>query len=327
MIHDAFLTNSAYGFPRRGNTRRIAPTVLAVVHITGNPRNVGADAALNERNYANRPGSLGPSAHYYIGRDGNGIHAIDERRFAAWSNGDLNQPVISNAGVARLVALKRNGLNANEGCYLEIECVGDDTTALQWTDAQYETVARLLAEAHSETRIPVDRTTVLPHRDINTVDRPNCPFLASHREADMARLLARARELIGAPPTEGTSDVNTTITILPYGGGRFVIPAGSTVLGFKLDGPGGAVGTKKSWPAHSEPSSASYDAMMSTDATRGNPFLRGSDGFFDGFYVSAGAVVETPNSAPTPPAPDCGPTVAKAIADYRARAIAALPES
>lgn len=92
----ALLTNKAYGFPTRGAQRRIKAPILACIHITGN-RRTAADpdrhqAARDERNYANRAGSNGPSAHYYVARDGWAIEAIDPAKYAAWSNGDVASP-------------------------------------------------------------------------------------------------------------------------------------------------------------------------------------------------------------------------------------------
>ncbi len=53
----ALLTNKAYGYPTRGARRR-KPTILACVHQTANAK----ATAIQERTYANRAGSTGPSA-------------------------------------------------------------------------------------------------------------------------------------------------------------------------------------------------------------------------------------------------------------------------
>lgn len=197
MIRTRWLTNSAYGFPR-GAKRRISPKVLAVVHITANMGD--ADA---QRDYANRDGSNGPSAHYYIDRDGGGVHAIDERTYAAWSNGDLKSPRLTNAGVRYLDAL-RPVHNANEGCYLEIECVGTATTAGQWTEAQFDTVARLIADAADDTGLTISATTVLPHAYINTIDRAHCPSLNVGAHMSKLIALAKVKQAEKAVPTMTT---------------------------------------------------------------------------------------------------------------------------
>jgi hypothetical protein len=53
----ALLTNKAYGYPTRGARRRGKPTILACLHQTANAK----ATAMQERNYANRAGSWGPS--------------------------------------------------------------------------------------------------------------------------------------------------------------------------------------------------------------------------------------------------------------------------
>jgi len=62
----ALLTNKAYGYPTRGARRRRKPTILTCLHQTANAK----ATAMQERNYANRAGSGGPSATAYIDRDG-----------------------------------------------------------------------------------------------------------------------------------------------------------------------------------------------------------------------------------------------------------------
>ncbi len=69
----ALLTNRAYGYPTRGAQRRRKPTILACLHQTAN----ATATAIQERNYANRIGSRGPSATAYIDRDGTIVRAID----------------------------------------------------------------------------------------------------------------------------------------------------------------------------------------------------------------------------------------------------------
>ena len=222
------LTNGAYGFPTRGAKRRIKPTVLAVVHITGNAKNLGLLAAVGERNYANRTGSLGPSAHTYLGRsaDATTIDAISPASYAAWSNGDFNAPNRLNAGVARLLALKAKGYNGNEGVYWEVECVGSPVVA-EVTPYQIEFLAGRLARYSIASGIAISRTTVLLHADINSIDRARCPFAASVREARLAALIKRAnvikagllKPVVVTPPS----------VVVPPPPPPPVVPAGPTI--------------------------------------------------------------------------------------------------
>lgn len=189
------LTNDAYGFPR-GKMRRIKPVVLAVIHQTGNSSNLGLTAADNEQHYANRVGSGGPSAHLYLGRSAaaDSVWALSFMSYAAWSNGDLVNPVVTNPGVAKLIALKARGYNANEGVYLEIECIADPG-ANPVTTWQREELARHIANASIKTGLPINSSTVLGHYQINTVDRARCPFPVATRAKLLAALIARANAI------------------------------------------------------------------------------------------------------------------------------------
>jgi N-acetylmuramoyl-L-alanine amidase CwlA len=75
------LTNKAYGYPTRGAKRRRKPTILACLHQTANAK----ASAIQERNYANRTGSHGPSATAHVDRDSTVVRAIDPLNYAAWS--------------------------------------------------------------------------------------------------------------------------------------------------------------------------------------------------------------------------------------------------
>lgn len=187
------LTNKAYGFPKRGDKRRMKPTVLACVHITGNAHNQGSNAAQNERNFANRPDSPGPSAHFYLDRDGGGVKAINYKTFAAWSNGDLDHPNLANAGVKRVVSSHAHGYNPNESFVVEIECVGYAEVAGQITPAQIRRLGRIIARASAWSNLPINRNTVLAHADIDSVNRANCPALPRLRETTMNKIIAQAK--------------------------------------------------------------------------------------------------------------------------------------
>jgi hypothetical protein len=174
------LTNAAYGFPTRGHLRRVVPTFIACIHITGNGR-VAANrdlhaAALSERSYANRAASPGPSAHEYTSRDARGwlVQAIDWKRFAAWSNGDVSRPNLANPLIAAGIAAKRRGYNLNEFFAVEVENVGYGST---WPlmRAQLDADAYVFAQAARKWHLPINRTTIIGHWEINGVDRQGCP--------------------------------------------------------------------------------------------------------------------------------------------------------
>ena len=174
------LTNRAYGYPTRGAARRRKPTVLAVLHQTANAK----AGPMDERDYANRAGSMGPSATAYVGKDGTVVRSVDPVKYAAWSQGDVAHP--DALALSHIVA----GVNFNELVYESIEVCGAGTQP--FSAAQFEAVAQLLAAAHKATGIPVDRAHVLAHADVNSVSRAS----------DLARLDARGIHETGDRPGE-----------------------------------------------------------------------------------------------------------------------------
>ena len=183
----ALLTNRAFGYPTRGAARRRKPTVLAVLHQTANAK----AGPMDERNYANRAGSMGPSATAYVGRDGTIVRAIDPAKHAAWSQGDVAHP--DAIAQAHMVP----GVNFNELVFESVEVCGAGSQP--FTAAQFEAVAQLLAAAHRATSLPVDRAHVLAHADVNSVSRASDPWPASTREAYMARVISRANAILRPP--------------------------------------------------------------------------------------------------------------------------------
>lgn len=208
-VTNALLTNGAYGYPTRGALRRVKPKLLMCVHITANSREPEPGHARAERDYANRAGSLGPSAHDYLNRDGSVIHAIDTKH-AAWSNGALNEPNTSLALVKTVLAMKADGYNPNEAFVREVECCGNADNPV--TAAQLETVAQMIAADSKEWGIPISRATVGTHADLDSVNRRNCAFPASVREAKLAGIIARAKE-IAEPKLYSQAELDAAVKV------------------------------------------------------------------------------------------------------------------
>jgi hypothetical protein len=191
--------NDRYGFPD-GRRRRVDPVALACIHITGNRRTAKnpdlRGAAREEYAFARR--AAPPSAHYYVARDGFAIEAIDPIKFAAWSNGDVNNPDTSNRGVERVLRLVGLGHNANEAYLLEFECVGFGSRH-RITSEQKQTVAEIIAEHSKRTGMSINRNTVHGHGDLNSVTRSSCPIGAGKRETFLADVIARAKAILDPP--------------------------------------------------------------------------------------------------------------------------------
>jgi LysM repeat protein len=182
----AMLTNKAYGSVTRGGKRRVKPTILAVLHQTA-----GLSSAMAERNHANRPKSMGPSATAYIDKDGTVVRAVNPDLYCAWCQGDVNHP---NPALHVLAAAIASGKNVNEWVYESLEVVGRGTQP--YSTAQFEAVAQLVAAASRATGIPVTRETVLAHRDINSVSRASDPWPGTTYSAHLKRVIDRANAIL-----------------------------------------------------------------------------------------------------------------------------------
>jgi len=197
----ALLTNKAYGYPTRGARRRRKPTILACLHQTANAK----ATAIQERTYANRTGSWGPSATAYVDRDGTIVRAIDPAKYAAWGQGDVAH---LNTKLPTIAAAVASGVNMNEWVFESIECSGAGPEP--YTDAQFEAAARLVASASRALGIPINRSTVVVHADINRVSRRSDPWPPATREARIRRVIAWANAILRPPivtVTEKTGDV------------------------------------------------------------------------------------------------------------------------
>lgn len=239
-IHEAHLTNGAYGFPS-GKSRRIKSIALACIHVTGNQSTASAEdtrkAATAERNYANRAGSS-TSAHYYLARDGWALEAIDPVLFAAWSNGIVKSPNSANPGIAAVLALRAKGYNANEAYVLEIECLGYGSS-FPITEPQKVALAELIAAQAARTGLDISRETVHGHWELNGVDRRNCPVPYLRRETFLDDVIARARAIQEDPMPDVFAVPGTKIGDVPAGTAFYRDPIGGPVL----DKTGGAAGS------------------------------------------------------------------------------------
>jgi len=191
-FQNVYLTNGAYGYPG-GSPRRVSPIALICIHQTGNSPPVAT--AREERDYANRAGSTGPSAHTYIDRAGGGVHAYSTA-YAGWSNGVLRSPKLTVPGIQAVVdfAVK---WNPNEAYVREVECCAY-LTSYPITEVQEEDIAALIAQDSIDSRIPISRATVHLHSDLDSVNRPNDPVPAADAEAWVTAIIKLANTIKAA---------------------------------------------------------------------------------------------------------------------------------
>lgn len=122
----------------------------------------------------------------------------------------------------------------NEWVHESIECPGAGPEPD--TDAQFESTAQLVAAASKALGIPITRSTVVVHADINSVSRRSDPWPPATRGARVNRVIARANAILadagsacgcspehgeapsGRPP--GALRPHDRATDLPGAGGR-----------------------------------------------------------------------------------------------------------
>jgi LysM repeat protein len=101
-------------------------------------------------------------------------------------------------------------VNMNEWVHESIECSGSGTEP--YTDSQFEAVARLVVAAHKATGLPINRSTVVVHADINSVSRRSDPWPPATREARVKRIIARANAILRPPIVTVTVKAGDTLS-------------------------------------------------------------------------------------------------------------------
>ena len=98
----------------------------------------------------------------------------------------------------------------NEWVHESIECSGSGTEP--YTDAQFESTAQLVAAASRALAIPINRSTVVVHADINSVSRRSDPWPPATREARIKRVIARANAILRPPIVTVTVKAGDTLS-------------------------------------------------------------------------------------------------------------------
>lgn len=129
------------------------------------------------------------SCNAFIHEDGT-IYELVPPEFAAWTNGDMKQPDRSNPLIR---TWDDNGWNPNQRTYT-IEHGGFSTQNKggAWTPAQWTSTVWLQAWVCQQYGLPIDRTHILGHFQINSVDKVNCPGLSP---AEWDRLIREIQTL------------------------------------------------------------------------------------------------------------------------------------
>ncbi len=103
------------------------------------------------------------STHYSVALNGTISQYVTEDK-AAWSNGRFGNPTFKlNKGL---------GINPNQYT-ISVENEGKDLA--KGTPEQFRELCGLIADICSRNNIPVDRTHIIGHYEIDSVNRPYCP--------------------------------------------------------------------------------------------------------------------------------------------------------
>ncbi len=105
--------------------------------------------------------------------------------------------IAPNTKLSTIAAAVASGVNMNELVHESIECSRAGTEP--YTDAQFESVAQLVAAASKALGIPINRITVVVHADINSVSRRSDPWPPATREARVKRDITRANAILRPP--------------------------------------------------------------------------------------------------------------------------------
>jgi hypothetical protein len=280
-----------WGYPM--GSRRPAPSpanAFSVVHITANTAPAENEAAwrLNDTGLQN-------SATVFINQDGSIVQTLGDPLYMdPWTNGDVQNPDMSNP---RIAAMVRDGVNANERSLVTLENVGREP-GMPITAAQEAACAAIIAYYHAKIGLPVNRETVVGHYQINSVNRPNCP---SVNKSVIDRIVALANGAI--PEAGGEPDVSTSTRIYPAP--RTWTTKGGNLTGYiDSDAPNITVAFSAGSPALA---SAEVTISPAYPGWPDGPYQRVLDGPLAGHLVANSQVnlgpepvAETPTPAPAP---------------------------
>jgi hypothetical protein len=290
-----------WGYPNVHSGRRLSPSVLLVVHITGNSN---LPSALGEAQYSNRDGS-GASFSFVTNRDGSILQCLEPVTQTPWTNGDINQP---NTAIPTVKAMVGSPYNPNEFCLATCENVGYEPSGHPITAAQIATLGRLAKWLSALSGLPVNRNTVLGHRDINSVTRHGCPT-AGDLDALIGKIIVAAVPTpLPLPDTATTEDSMTIVTLDKTGFPRVAIFAGGAVVGY---GPDGQI-VKASFAAGSTATCGGVASITQVPqkAPNGSGFRLITNGPLAGHYV----LRSTCTLGPATTTADCTAAIAAATA-------------
>lgn len=138
------------------------------------------------------------SANYLIDKDGTTYELVPPNE-DAWANGAVNKPDTGNRLIARWL---QEGANFNQRT-VSIETVRETSAMEQpggFTEAQHRALVALSAWLCATYGLAADRTHIIRHGQIDSVNRPHCPGLA---ESEMVAWIGEIAALVDGPDVSG----------------------------------------------------------------------------------------------------------------------------
>ncbi len=175
--------------------------------------------------------AAGASANYLIDKDGTRYELVPPDQ-DAWANGQVDHPDTTNPAIARWL---REGVNFNQRT-ISIETVRETSANNQpggFTTAQRDSLIALTAWLCERFGVTPDRTHILRHAQVDSINRPYCPGLA---ESELQAWVGRIAALVkGGGPTVQDS-IATGIGAQPEGIDTHIDARGHTIMTIDFGG-------------------------------------------------------------------------------------------
>lgn len=192
--------------PNRGGYQHAHDPRCVVWHIT---------QGSNSLPWLTNPAS-GASSNYLIARNGT-IYELVPPSISAWANGKVDKPDLANPVIAGAI---REGRNLNTvSISIEHEGFTSQGKGGSLTTAQVDATVALSAWLCATEGIAPDRTHILGHFQVDSVDRPNCPGFSG---AEWNAWIGRVAALVNATPAPGMMEPVITEPVNWQGKGRII---------------------------------------------------------------------------------------------------------
>jgi hypothetical protein len=191
--------NSSHQSPNRNGYGGVRRVEAIVFHVTAG----GFSGSIG---WLTNP-AAGASSNYLIDKDGATYELVPPDQ-DAWANGQVDHPDTSNPAIARWL---REGVNFNQRT-VSIETVRETSANNQpggFTPAQRDSLIALTAWLCERFGVTPDRTHILRHAQIDSINRPYCPGLA---ESELQAWVGRIAALVKGGTVDQSQQIAGAVT-------------------------------------------------------------------------------------------------------------------